>query len=70
MNEIGLIGVDRLAGEEGISWVRIESNHPIVGLELIGDNHPSRPNFSGFLLPAAGGSTLGFPVLRANERYW
>ena len=67
-NEIGLVGIGRFRNLEGISWIAIDSDLPLAGLELIGDN--ARQNFSGFLLPHLEAAPLSFPLLLVDGNYW
>jgi hypothetical protein len=69
-NEIGVVGVDRLVGLQGISWIKIQSDQPIAGVELIGAVGTEDPNFSGFLLPTETADRLAFPAVRTDEGLW
>ena len=68
-NSLGLIGQTHMLGVAGISWIRIDSNQPIAGLELIG-RHGSRGALAGFLLPSEKSERLVFPLLKADSQWW
>jgi hypothetical protein len=68
-NDIGVIGIHRLVGVEGVAWAQFETEeYPISGLELIGANETSR--LSGFLLPHQPTNRFAFPLLIGEADTW
>lgn len=68
--EIGVIGVDRLAQSELPVWVRIDSSRPLVGIELFGGVNVEQSYLAGFGLPTVPKSQLSFPFVDAVDGSW
>ena len=69
-NEVGLVGTRRFVGVEDISWILIESDQPLSGIELIGSNFSEQRGFSGFLLPEKAEQRLSFPAIKSDGVHW
>lgn len=55
---------------EQFSWIQIESDIPLAGLELFGGQSSDQPYLAGFLLGERVATDMRFPYINTNDGWW
>ncbi|PIE91213.1 MAG: hypothetical protein CR997_02040 [Acidobacteria bacterium] len=67
---VEVIGQNLFQNYDGLSWIKIESDVPLAGIELFGGQNPAQTYLAGFLLTEETGRILSFPLLDTTPGYW
>jgi hypothetical protein len=67
---VEVIGNHYFQNYEGLSWVQIQSDVPLAGLELFGGTSEQQPYLAGFLLSSETGSRISFPLVQVQQGWW
>jgi len=67
---VEVIGNHYFQNYEGLSWIQIQSDIPLAGLELFGGTSEQQPYLAGFLLSSETGSRISFPLVQVQQGWW
>jgi len=67
---VEVIGQNVFSDFQGLSWVKIESDVPLAGVELFGGQNSNQPYLSGFLLSDMTADALSFPLIDTTPGWW